>query len=71
MTNIGTKPTITDEDVVVSETYLYDFSGDLYDKDISVSLLSFKRPEMKFNSLEELTSQMNKDKVVAKNYFNK
>ncbi|SEQ42372.1 riboflavin kinase / FMN adenylyltransferase [Butyrivibrio sp. TB] len=61
MTNIGTKPTITDEDVVVSETYLYDFSGDLYDKDISVSLLSFKRPEMKFNSIDELKAQMSSD----------
>lgn len=61
MTNIGTKPTITEEKIVVSETYLYDFSGDLYDKDISVSLLSFKRPEMKFNGVDELKAQMSAD----------
>ncbi len=61
MTNIGTKPTITDENLVVSETYLYDFSGDLYDKEISVSLLSFKRPEMKFSGVDELKTQMSLD----------
>lgn len=61
MTNIGTKPTVTNEKIVVSETYLYDFSGDLYGKDISVSLLSYKRPEMKFDGIDELKAQMSKD----------
>ncbi|MCI6630443.1 MAG: riboflavin kinase, partial [Lachnospiraceae bacterium] len=34
---------------------------DIYGKDIIVNLLSFKRPEMKFSSLEELKNQMQKD----------
>jgi len=61
MTNIGTKPTVTDENKIVVETYLYDFSGNMYDKKISVSLLSYRRPEMKFRGIDELKTQMSKD----------
>ena len=52
---------MSNENVMGVETYLYDFSEDIYGKDIIVNLLSFKRPEMKFSSLEELKNQMQKD----------
>ena len=45
MTNIGVKPTVSDEAKVTAETYLYGFDGDLYGQEASVSLLSFRRPE--------------------------
>ena len=61
ISNIGCKPTVSNENVMGVETYLYDFSEDIYGKDIIVNLLSFKRPEMKFSSLEELKNQMQKD----------
>jgi len=61
ITNIGTKPTVSDEVKMGAETFIYDFEGVLYDKEIKVELLSFKRPEMKFHSVKELKAQMEKD----------
>jgi riboflavin kinase/FMN adenylyltransferase len=46
----------------VFETYLYDFSGNLYGKTLHFSLTHFIRPPLKLNSLEELKSQLEKDK---------
>lgn len=53
MTNIGYKPTIGETFRGV-ETYLFDFDGDLYGENIDVELWKFKRPEMKFDSVEHL-----------------
>ncbi len=61
ITNIGTKPTVSAEVKMGAETFIYDFEGVLYDMEIKVELLSFKRPEMKFHSVEELKAQMEKD----------
>ena len=47
------------------ETYLYDFDGDLYGRDISVQLLAFRRPEMKFDGVEGLKAQLDKDIVAG------
>lgn len=61
MTNIGRKPTISDREKVGVETYLYDFDRDLYDSFIEVKLLSFMRPEMKFDSVDDLKKQIKSD----------
>lgn len=61
ISNVGCKPTVSDAQVTGVETYLYDFDGDLYDKDISVELLAFRRPEMKFDGVEGLRAQLRKD----------
>ncbi len=61
MTNIGIKPTVTNEAAVTVETYLYDFSGDLYGETAEVSLLTFRRPERKFAGIEELKRTMEED----------
>lgn len=61
ITNIGCKPTVSDENVMGAESYLYDFTGDIYGQDIKVELLSFRRPEMKFESVEALKKQMRAD----------
>ena len=71
VTNVGTKPSVSDENIVGIETHILDYNGDLYGKFVRVTFESFLRPEMKFASIEELTNQMNVDKVKAKNYFNK
>lgn len=68
ITNIGCKPTV-DGSFVGVETYLYDFDGNLYGKDITVELLAFRRPEMKFISVEELKAQMERDIQAGKEYF--
>lgn len=61
MTNIGRKPTVSSSNQVGVETYIYDFNEDVYGRDIEVKLLEFKRPEMKFDNVEELKAQMEKD----------
>ncbi len=71
VTNVGTKPSVSDENIVGIETHILDYNGDLYGKFVKVTFMSFLRPEMKFNSIDELKNQMNKDKQVAKQFFNK
>lgn len=68
ISNVGYKPTVSQEPVLGVETYLYDFDKEIYGEDISVSLLSFKRPEMRFESVEELKAQMERDILDGKVY---
>ncbi len=60
ITNIGIRPTFK-SDFVISETYIKDFSGDLYGKNIKIVPICFLRDEVKFSSLEELKKQIEKD----------
>ena len=53
VTNVGLKPTVG-SDKVLAETWMPDFAGDLYGKQVRVFLMEFLRPEKKFGSLEEL-----------------
>ncbi len=61
MTNVGRKPTISEKEKVGVETYIYDFDEDIYDKLIEVRLKKFIRPEMKFDSIEDLKIQIQND----------
>ena len=61
LTNIGMKPTVNYDGLPLAETYIRDYSGDLYGKWPRVRFLRFIRPEMKFSSVEELNRQMTKD----------
>lgn len=66
MTNIGRKPTISDKEQVGVETFIYDFNSDAYGKLIKVELLKFVRPEMKFDSIDDLKAQIKSDLVSAR-----
>lgn len=68
MLNIGNRPTVSGIARTV-EVNLFDFSGDLYDKRLTVYFKVFLRPEKKFASLEELKVQLEKDRIKAKEYF--
>lgn len=61
VTNIGIRPTFK-IDYVISETYIFDFNGDIYGENARVSLCDFIRSEMKFDSLDELRNAISKDK---------
>ena len=61
ITNIGVRPTIHDDNTPSIETYILDFSGDLYGKYVEVALLSYIRPETKFDSLVQLENQISLD----------
>lgn len=69
VTNIGYKPTVGGENRKGVETYIFDFDQDLYGREIEVALYHYIRPEMKFDSLEELRLKMQGDILTAKSYF--
>lgn len=62
ITNIGRKPTVGDKESVGVETYIYDFEEEIYGSSIEVQLLSYKRPEQRFESLEALKEQLAADR---------
>lgn len=70
ITNLGSKPTVKNDSAINSETYIYDFDKDLYGRVITVELLEFRRPEKKFDSVEELFEAMHLDLEAGKNYMN-
>ncbi len=73
VTNIGIRPTVTagheEKPAVTVETFIFDFEGDLYDREISVTLLAFRRPEQRFSSVEELSAQMHEDIEAGRKFF--
>lgn len=69
ITNVGCKPTVSEEQVVGVETYLYDFEGEIYDRDMTVELLTFRRPERAFESVEALRRQIGEDVESGRNAF--
>ncbi len=62
VTNIGRRPSF-DNDEQRSETHIIGYDGELYGKSIEVRLQKYKRAEMKFESLDELKAQLEKDKM--------
>lgn len=70
LTDIGTNPTFENKKMKI-ETYIMDFSKDIYGKNISIEFLEYLRPDYKFNSPEELIAQMEKDKKTGRNLIEK
>ena len=63
MTYIGRRPTISNGLPTSTETYIMDFDGDLYGKEIRVTFVDRVRDEMTFDNLERLKSQIQEDKA--------
>lgn len=63
--SIGIRP-MFDGDVPNCETFLFDYSGDLYGRHLSVGLVEYLRGEEKFDGLDALVAQMNADCVRAR-----
>lgn len=68
VTNFGLRPTIGTNSLR-SETCILGFSGNLYGKNVKVSLLSYIRPEIKFKNLDELAYQIAADSEASKKIF--
>lgn len=58
--SFGRRPTF-DDGAPRLETFLFDFSGDLYGREIAVEFIAYLRGEEKFDSIETLVAQMNRD----------
>lgn len=67
-TNIGIKPTF-DNELPSVETYLLDFEGDLYGRELRVEVLHRLRGEVKFNGLDELVDAIAADVEATRAYF--
>ncbi len=61
ISNLGKKPTVKGNHQVGLETYILDFHGDLYDKELQTELLFFIRPEEKFDGIDALKEQIQLD----------
>jgi riboflavin kinase/FMN adenylyltransferase len=71
VSNVGVRPSIGegDDHRVNCETYLIDFSGEVYGREMTVEFCAFLREEMKFSSLDELKSAIEKDKNKTVEFF--
>lgn len=58
--SIGVRPTFGDN-LPNLETFIFDFSGDLYGEHLSVAFVDYLRPELKFDGVDALVQQMDKD----------
>jgi riboflavin kinase/FMN adenylyltransferase len=65
VTNIGTRPTVSGQGITV-ESWLLDYSGDLYGRELTLNFFAFLRPEMKFDSLEALRAEIQKNAAQAR-----
>ncbi|PID76038.1 MAG: riboflavin biosynthesis protein RibF [Deltaproteobacteria bacterium] len=63
--NIGCNPTFGGQDLV-AETHIFDFNRDIYDQSLRINLLQYLRGEQRFNSVADLSAQIEKDVVQAK-----
>lgn len=63
--SLGVRP-MFGENTPNIETFLFDFQGDLYDRQLSVALVEFLRPELSFDGLPALIAQMDGDSARAR-----
>jgi len=68
--NIGLRPTFGKTEISL-EVHLFDFDGDIYGKEITVEFLERVREEKKFDSPDDLISQIDRDVAFAKEYHKK
>ena len=69
VTNVGVRPTVSDEGSITVETFLLDFHGDLYGQQLRLEFFRHLRGEVKFTCAEELKQQIHRDIAAARAYF--
>jgi len=63
--SFGRRP-MFDQGTVLLEVFLFDFSGDLYGRNVDVAFIDWIRPELKFDSVAELIKRMGEDSTIAR-----
>lgn len=71
MINVGYNPTVEDNNKIKLEVHILDFSKDIYEKKINVCFLNFHREERKFDSVNLLKTQLEKDIICLKKLIKK
>lgn len=69
VTNVGVRPTVSQDDRVSVESHLLDYSGNLYGRQARVEFYAFLREEIKFSDYAALSEQIHKDAETARAYF--
>ena len=69
VTNVGVRPTVSEDNRVSVESHLLDYSGNLYGRQARLEFYSFMRDEIKFDSFEALSEQIRLDAENARAYF--
>jgi riboflavin kinase/FMN adenylyltransferase len=69
VTNVGVRPTFGSETEPSVETFVINWSGDLYGDVVRIRFLYRLRDEMRFGSIDQLKTQINRDVERAENYF--
>ncbi len=64
--SFGRRPTVDDNGAPLLETFVFDFSGDLYGEICEVSFFGFLRSEVKFDGLDALVAQIKRDEAEAR-----
>ncbi len=68
MMNIGNNPTIGDNEQSI-EVHFFELNQDIYNHNLQISILKHIREEQKFNTIDELKTQLEQDKVFSENYI--
>ena len=69
VTNVGVRPTFGGGEDVTVESHILDFQGDLYGKEVRIEFYHFLRPEQRFETVEALRLQIERDKDSVRRYF--
>lgn len=69
VTNVGMRPSLGEEDIPTVETFILDFQGNLYEREITLHLLAFLRPTRKMDSLQAVQQQVMQDAESARKLF--
>lgn len=70
--NIGSRPTVnSDENDITLETYIFDYEGDLYSKEVKISFAERLRGEVRFDSVERLREAIASDALHARESLGK
>jgi riboflavin kinase/FMN adenylyltransferase len=67
--NLGYRPTFNQKKILL-EVYIFNFSGNLYNKQLTIDFVNFIRKEKKFKNIKQLKKQINLDLKIAKKKLN-
>ena len=69
VTNVGVRPTFETAATPNVETLILDFDDRIYDEMMRIEFISFLRPELRFEHVEDLIAQIENDKALARRIF--